>query len=60
MLGAPAAIAAYVDYSRYVESKIYADEMPTTFAQWFEVENVLRGDQLTLDADETAAGLANP
>ena len=46
-------LEAYVDYSLYVEAKINADEMPYTFAQWWEIEARLRGDQLTIiDTDE--------
>ncbi len=54
-----AALEAYVDYARYVEYAIERSVMPATFTQWFEIENVLRGDQLTLQTDELASG-ANP
>ncbi len=44
---------AYVDFALYVDAKVRVGEIPTTFAQWFEIENVLRGDQLTMDAGES-------
>ena len=55
-----AALEAYVDYARYVEFAIERSVMPATFAQWFEIENVLRGDQLTLTTDEPADILTDP
>ena len=50
-----AALVAYFDFALYVDAKVRAGEIPTTFAQWFEVENVLRGDQLTLTGDEPSS-----
>ncbi len=49
-----AALIAYIDYARYVEFAIERSVMPATFAQWFEIENVLRGDQLTRNGGEPA------
>ncbi len=43
----------YVCYAMYVEAKIDIDEMPFTFAQWWEIEQRVRGDQLTLNAGES-------
>ena len=55
-----AALVAYVDYAAYVEFAIERSVMPATFAQWFEIENVLRGDQLTLNDGEPADLLTDP
>ncbi len=41
-----------IEYAAYVEAKIDADEMPYTFRQWWEAEETLRGDQLTLTTEE--------
>ncbi len=54
-----AALEAYVDYALYVEAKIDIDEMPFTFAQWWEIEQRIRGDQLTLTGDVPAGLLAD-
>ena len=54
-----APLAAYIDYSLYVEAKVNTDEMPFTFAQWWEIEQRIRGNQLTLQTDELGRG-ANP
>ena len=54
-----AALEAYFDFALYVDAKVRREEIPTTFAQWFEIENVLRGDQLTLST-EPAGSLTNP
>ena len=55
-----AALEAYFDFALYVDAKVRAGEIPTTFASWFEVENVLRGDQLTLTGDVPAGMLTDP
>ena len=46
----------YVNYAGYVEAKIEIDEMPFTFAQWWEIEQQIWGEQLTLQTDELGGG----
>ncbi len=54
-----AALVAYVDYARYVEGRIKLSEVPLTFDHWWQFEERLRGDQLTLTGDEPAGLLAD-
>ena len=52
-------VMEWVEYGRYADAMAGKPFPHVTFTEWLKREEVLRGDQLTLQTDELASG-ANP